>query len=133
MQDALKEICQNRIVIVGENAVNSHILQLQLNVAESLLNNAEPDEMIHIIFQRFHFEIEWLLEDYLLGRITFDHLVKTNNTIMSTQDQNVDVSIYKRLMEWALRNNNRVKMHSGVIPQPFARWIKQRGLKPVLS
>jgi hypothetical protein len=98
-----------------------------------MLKNSSPQETIHIVLQRFHLELDWLLSDFLLGRITFGHLVKTNNNIMSTQDQAVDVSIYKQLMEWALTNSDRVKLHAGVIPQPFGRWIKQKGLKPVLA
>jgi hypothetical protein len=71
---------------------------------------------VHIILEHFNFEMQYLLNDFSSGKITFESLQQTYNSIGT---EGHDISSLEPLFASSLENN--VKLHAGFIPWPYAK------------
>ena len=62
LEQALDQIQQKRLVILGEAHGNKHVVELQTQIQQRL---AEKDGKLNIVMEHFSLEMQPLLDDYL--------------------------------------------------------------------
>jgi hypothetical protein len=81
LKSGFDEISKNRLVIFGEKkAVNDLEIEIEAKILSSMLKE-NKDGLLHIILSRFNFEMQFLLNDFSDGKISFKQLLKSYNEI----------------------------------------------------
>ena len=78
---------------------------------------SEKTKEVSIILEQFNFEMQFLLDDFLDGHMTFAELVENYNMVGT---ERYDIVSLKELFVLAKLMGERVRLFAGVIPQPFA-------------
>ena len=75
---ALNEIASRRIVIFGEHVPchNQVIAFFKAIIGNSLLKLKEGSNKLHLFISHFNFEMQFFLDDFSAGKITFEELLE---------------------------------------------------------
>jgi uncharacterized iron-regulated protein len=74
--------------------------------------------------------MQFFLNDYMSGRSDLKQLYKSYQAIGT---EGHDILAYKSLLEYARENSDRVKLHAGFLPRPFARNFLKCGKERTLA
>ena len=78
---------------------------------------SQKQGICHLVLEHFSFEMQYLLDDFMSGKISLKELLKTYKQIDTEWH---DLTAYKRLLKHAKANASKVKLHAGVMPWPVA-------------
>jgi uncharacterized iron-regulated protein len=78
MGQGLDNMEKHKVIIIGENNSSSLTVGLEVKIANRL---RKKEGNLHIILQHFNFEMQYLIDDYLTGKSTFEQLVETYKEI----------------------------------------------------
>lgn len=87
-------------------------------------NNNDPSHppttltgRLHVVAEHFSFEMDDLLSRYQSSSLSFDEFVAAYKEI-GTEGHNL--TVYKPMMEFCKQHNDRIQLHGGFIPRPYA-------------
>ena len=122
LQLALREMLDKKLVVFGK-------LNTSLQAATSLqlllqTHSLEREGKLHVVLDAFNFEMQFLLDDFTQGKISFDELL-AQRADMGGED--AEIPQYRHVLEHARDNKQKVKLHAGFLPWPYARAALQEG------
>ena len=68
MVEGLTEISKHKIVIVGEQSSSAVTVGLETAIQSRLI--MKPG-ILHVVLQHFNFEMQYLLDDFMVSKISF--------------------------------------------------------------
>lgn len=114
----------SKIVWFGEFHSEERIAILLEQLVTNLSSSDDDDgRRLHIVFEHFSFEMNHLLQRYRMpstsssSSLNFDQLVEAYRDI-GTEGHKLDP--YKSLLEYCKRHSDRIQLHGGFIPRPYA-------------
>jgi len=69
---AIDRIIEDRIIIVGESSINVNLTRVLTVITENIVN----ENTVNIFLEYFNFEMQFLLDDFVVGKLSFEHLVQ---------------------------------------------------------
>lgn len=81
-----------------------------------MLKNME-EGILHVVLEHFSFEMQYLLDDFQNGLITFDQLCQEYANIGSEKH---DIDSLEPILKHARKNAAQLKLHAGSMPWPVA-------------
>ena len=119
---ALQEMLAKKLVIFGKlNTSLQSATAVQQLVQTHALQMAGK---LHVVLDAFNFEMQFLLDDFTEGRITFDQLLDQRHD-MGGED--TEIPEYRHVLEHARDHKQKIKLHAGFLPWPYARAALQEG------
>ena len=80
---------------------------------------------LHVILECFSFEMQYLIDDFVTDKMSWEKLVEAYDFIGSEQ---YDIREYRFILDHARRNYERIRLYAGVMPFPFALQAAKQGL-----
>ena len=84
---------------------------------------------LHIVMHRFNFEMQFLLDSFISGKIDFKQLNEAYHQIGTEKS---DIIQYKSLLENA-QQSKKVKLHGGFLPHPYSELVTNKCLHSALE
>ena len=69
---AIDRIIEDRIIIVGESSINVNLTRVLTVITENIVN----ENIVNIFLEYFNFEMQFLLDDFVVGKLSFENLVQ---------------------------------------------------------
>jgi uncharacterized iron-regulated protein len=121
--DALTEMEKSKVIIFGDNLENKHTQLMKSVMISHLLTRKGT---LHVVLEHFNFEMQFLLDDFQAGKLSFKQLLSAYMFI-GAEGYDADVMQYRSLLEYSRNNHERVKLHAGFLPWPYASIAVKKG------
>ena len=85
------------------------------------------ENTLHVVLYQFNFEMQFLLDEFMQGKIEFKILIEECNLIDIEFSPTDKIYAYKKFLEFLRENKHRIKLHAGLIPAVYVQDAIERG------
>ena len=109
------------MLFFGELRAQPHVSAL---LKRLVYNHCKSTGTVHLVLQHFSFEMQYLLNDFSKGVLSWPDLL-ANYKHIGTESH--DIRLFRSIFGLARANLGRINLHAGVMPWPFAAL----GVRPI--